>query len=364
MIRVSNLHRLIATALLVTSNLAAADPIVIGDSEGALYDGIIDGYPGIVTFDGEPDLGNNALGITLKAGVTEERAIVELPLASVISVGSMAATATFTFNIDDVLASTGPGTEFAGRACRQISLHTYDGNGQIDLLDFKRIQSTGHTIVTSASGDITDATLARTGPVRFDVDVTGDLNLQLAAGASHLGIVLRCTDSPTGTSLDNLGDGSAGPPGINGSFLPYLTVMLAGPATATPSPSSSPSPSPTPSLAATATSSPVATATSTVPSTATPSATMTATNTATVAFTAGGSPTATPPPPPCRDDCDGDGRVSPSELVRLIGDAIAGRPSTCPNAGGVDLVTIDQIIVATTQAQTGCATTAAEPIRP
>lgn len=353
----------IAVAWLAMANTAAANTIVVGEDDGAVYDGIIDGYPGIVPHDGEPDLGDNALGVAIKTGVTEERAIIELPLAAVRAAVAQVASATFTFNIDDVIGSFGPGTEFIERACRQLWVHTYRGNGQIDLLDFKRIESSGHSVSTTAHGNITDATLAVTGPLRFDVNITSDVNALLAADATHLGIVMRCTDSPTGTSLDNLGDTSSGEPGINGSFMPYLSVELAGPPTATPSPTSTPTPSATPSPSFTAT------ATSTSMSTATPTATVpaTATHTATIVVTPDQSPTPTPTAPPCTQDCDGDGKVSPIELAGLIGDALAGRSSSCPGASGNSLVTVDTIVAAVQQAQQGCTTVtaaAAEKTRP
>jgi hypothetical protein len=62
-------------ALLVMLAGAAApaigQPIIIGADQGAVYDGVLDGFPMIAAQDGVPDLGGNALGVALKAGSTE-----------------------------------------------------------------------------------------------------------------------------------------------------------------------------------------------------------------------------------------------------------------------------------------------------
>jgi len=157
-----------------------------------------------------------------------------------------------TFNIDDVLGTFGPGTDFDGTAAERISVRSYSGDGVAELDDFARGQPAGEV----TPGRITDETLASSGPVRFELDVTDALRSVLAQGASHLGLVLLTDDSPTGTSLDDLGPGSSGPPGIDGAALPFIVVEYAGgnptptatPRENRPTPTPVPPPTPMPSI--------------------------------------------------------------------------------------------------------------------
>jgi hypothetical protein len=113
-----------ACALLASAATARADVLTIdSDSAGTLYDGVIDGFPGLATFDGTADLKGNALAVALLDGVTEERGIVEFPLDALVGLGSGdIVSATLSFNIDDVLSSFGPGTTFDGTAAESIVL--------------------------------------------------------------------------------------------------------------------------------------------------------------------------------------------------------------------------------------------------
>ncbi len=157
-----------AALLLACVLLAACPPgaqaavIVLGSgTPGASYDGVIDGFPGIAPLDGNPDTGGNALAVGLKAGVTEERGIAELPLAPLAGVAPGDVTsAILTFNVDDVLSSFGPGTDFDGTASERILVKTYAGDGTAGPEDFAK----GTAVGTVSVGTITDQTLAASGP--------------------------------------------------------------------------------------------------------------------------------------------------------------------------------------------------------
>ncbi len=222
-------------AVLAIAARAAADDVIVLRSgvDGAVHDSILDGFPSLAAMDGVGDFGGNALGIALQPGVTEERAIVEFPLASLAALAEDGIDeAILTFNIDDVLSTFGPGTGFDGTACDSVEVHAFAGDGAVTVADFAR---TGvvplATIDTGAT--ITDATLAKSGPLAFDVDVTAALAAALAHGDAFLGFVFATDDAQTGTSIDDLGFGSAGPPGVGGANLPFLTITPAAPPTTT-----------------------------------------------------------------------------------------------------------------------------------
>lgn len=306
------------TALAAPVSFAAAEQtteVRIGIAEGAVYEAIIDGYPGIALLDGIPDLGGNALAVALKRNVTEMRGVAEFPLPSV-ALREPPDAVVLNFNIDDVLSMIGPGTEFDARAARSLFVHVYAANGTIELDDYREIHAQPHLVDTTRHGTITDASLARSGPLFFAVDVTAEALDVLAEGASHLGIVWRVEDSATGTSLDDLGDGAAGPPGVGGSTLPYVTFGFA--VVPTPPPSSTP--------------------TITVPAT----------------------PTSTPPVGPhCPGDCDGGGTVTVDEIVRLVGIALGSGDIASCHAGDTNddgLITVDEVVNAIGMALAGCPT--------
>ena len=96
-----------------------------------------------------------------------------------------------------------------------IYVAVYAGDGTAGLDDFGR----GDRVATVATGGagITDATLGSSGPVSFDVDLTAALKELLGGGATHLGLVFSTDDTPTGTSLDDLGVDASGPPGVGGA---------------------------------------------------------------------------------------------------------------------------------------------------
>lgn len=306
----------LALAMPWSSAGGTATELRIGVEEGAVYDGILDGFPGIALLDGKADLPGNPLGVALRNGVTEERGVAEFPLAS-LPEGAVPDEAVLLFNIDDVLSTFGPGTEFSGRAAATIFVHVYAGDGALDLADFGEIAGRAHRVDTNVFGTITDAVVAARGPLLFEVDITDDVAAVVAARASHLGIVWRTEDSPTGTSLDDLGADSAGPPGIGGAILPFVTLRFA------------PAPEPT--------------------ATATPTAPM--------------EPTATPVPPtptvpsPCAADCNGDAAVTVDEIVALVGVALGNVDvAVCPagDTNGDGTVTVDEIVVAVNIALGGC----------
>lgn len=209
---------------------ASAETLVIDDTTaGTVIDGILDGFPfpppGTAP-DGNGDFTGNALAIALQTGVTEERAIVELSLAPLAGLTSSdIASATLTFNIDDVLSTFGPGTTFDGTAASTIVLFRYSGNGVIDLADFGNVIGAPLAVISTAShGTITDATLAVSGPLQFQVDVTAALGALLDSSATHFGLVFTTNDAGSGTSIDNLGLNGAGPAGVNGAAMPFLTI--------------------------------------------------------------------------------------------------------------------------------------------
>ena len=209
-----------SAAVFCVSVPARADVIVLDQNTvGTLYDGLLDGFPSVFTFDGIADGAGNALAVALQDGVTEERAIGEIALQSLIDAGVTASDvdeAVLTFNIDDVLSTFGPGTTFDGAAAETIVLFNYAGNGTIDLADYENVVGAPLAVVDT----VAEATLAGSGPVFFDVDVTAALKAHLDAGESFMGIVWATQDDGSGTSLDDLGDGSAGPPGVGGSSMP------------------------------------------------------------------------------------------------------------------------------------------------
>jgi hypothetical protein len=175
---------------------------------------------------------------------------------------------------------------------------------------------------TRSHGVITDASLRGSGLLVFDVDVTDDLRALLDDGAPAAGVVWRTMDTPTGTSFDNLGDGAAGPPGVNGSFLPYLSVQLDAAATATATATARPD-TPTP------------TATPTPDANATPSRTRT--------------------PGACPGDCDGGGSVSVNELVTGVNLALGNAGScTAMDGDGDGTVGIAELVRAVGAALNGC----------
>jgi len=250
---------LVAAVLLtaVAASTAGAAVITLDEGSGASFDGILDGFPGIAPLDGTADTGGNALGVGFKAGVTEERGVGEFSLAPLAGVSAASVTsAVLTFNVDDVLSTFGPGTDFDGTASERIYVATYAGDGAVGLDDFGKGSRVGMVNV----GNVTDASLAASGPAKFTVDVTAALKGLLGSGATHIGVVFSTDDSPTGTSLDDLGIGGSGPPGVGGARKPFITVDTAGGPTPTPgggptprptaTPQRTPSPQPTEDIAA------------------------------------------------------------------------------------------------------------------
>lgn len=302
-------------AVSLAASVALAQEMIevrVGLDEGAIYDAIIDGFPGIAELDGVPDLPGNQLAVGLKAGVSEERGVAEFPLDSGLP-GLPLAEATLTFNIDDILSTFGPGTDFRGEAATSIFVHVYAGDGTVEVGDFLEVDALPVEVDTTIFGVITDATLQDSGPILFEVDITPDVAGVLETRASHLGVVWRVEDSPTGTSLDDLGSGSLGPPGIDGAELPFVTLRFE---------MAPPTPTPTATLP---------------PATATP----------------------TPQPAPaCSGDCSLDSQVTVDEIVRLVGIALGNEHVAACNAGDTNTdgqVTVDEIVNAIGKALGGCA---------
>lgn len=317
-----------ATALALALNAPLAAQTIVIDN--GIFDGILDGFPMLAPMNGQPDFGGNPLAVALQSGVTEERGIGEFPLAALADTPSSSiASARLVFNIDDVLSTFGPGTAFRGEAARTIFVHTYDGNGVIDLDDFLAIDRAPIRIDTTSRGTITDASLRQSGPLVFEVDITTDVRESVAAGAPALGVVWRTDDSPTGTSIDDLGDGGSGPPGTGGARMPFITIEVSAvPATPTTVP---------------------ATPTS-VPATSAPTATPSATASLR-------PPTATPFIGPCVGDCNDDGQISVAEIVTGVNIALQRLPlDRCVafDLDGNGTVSISELILAVNASLFGC----------
>lgn len=206
------------------ASLASAETFVLDSSTGAAYDAVGDGWffanpmnPSTPP-DGVGDAGGNDLAVGLITGVVELRSMAEFPLAPL---GSLTAaqiqSATITVTVDDILSSFGPGANFNSTSSDPIAVYHYPANGIVTTADFAPAGATQIGLVHP--GPITDITLASTGAVSFTVDATAALQAALTAGDTAFGVLLGTTDSPTGTSLDDLS-----PPGVAGGKLPFITV--------------------------------------------------------------------------------------------------------------------------------------------
>lgn len=321
--------RLLAAALLIGLGAAPARAATFQldtTLAGADFDAILDGFPGLAPFDGLGDLAGNALAVALKDGVTEERAMIELPLAALAAAGvesGQIVSAILTFNVDDVLTTFGPGTDFDGTAGERIHVATYSGDGNVDLDDYVRGTLVA-TITTGPNGSITDASVRTGGPIVFSADLTASVKSLVAAGATHVGIRFSTDDSPTGTSLDDRGDGGSGAPGSGGAIMPYLVITTAD-ATPTPAPTATAAPTAVPTVTTTAGPTPSPSPAPTGSPGATPSPGATAspvpTQTAGPGPTPGPDPTAQPTPAATRSP----GQATPTP-------AQTGGPTATPGA--------------------------------
>ncbi len=219
-------------ACAAAAGVAQADTIVIDSTTvGTVYDGVLDGVPPFpppgAPPDGIADSQNTGLAVALKAGVVEERGIAEFPLAPLAGIDAAdVVSATLTFNIDDVIGLFWPGAAFDNVASERIIVFAYGGNGVVELADFANVAGAPAGVVdTTPLGVITDATLDVSGPLQFHVDITNRVQALLAANATHLGIVFLTDDENSATSIDDLGAGGAGPPGVGGAILPLVTVQ-------------------------------------------------------------------------------------------------------------------------------------------
>lgn len=218
---------LIALASLLAVPAGARTITLDHTTTGAAFDGLLDGFPGLAPRDGTADFGGNPLSVVRKGEVTELRAIMEFPLATVDATAAEITSATLRFNVDDVLATLGPGTELNGKAASSILVHPFDGDGTVTLADYKRTGEPATTV--DIPGSITDASLNQSGALFFTVDVSEHLRQALSAGTPFLGILWRTNDSPTGTSLDDGRGGSASGEASDtsaGSHMPQLIIEI------------------------------------------------------------------------------------------------------------------------------------------
>jgi hypothetical protein len=225
------LGTLVGAATLIAGPAAHAATVVIdAQTVGTVYDSIGDGWffastqQPLPAPDGVGDAAQQALGVALKSGVLELRALAEFPLADLEALDPADITSvTLTVTIDDVLSTFGPGADFDGNAAASITAFGYEGDGTIALADFANVAGQPlASIDTTARGTITDASLLSGGPEAFIVDVTARVKTVLAGSATHFGVVMATTDDQSGTSLDALS-----PPGVAGATLPFLTVTIA-----------------------------------------------------------------------------------------------------------------------------------------
>lgn len=220
----------IAMASLLAAPAGARTITLDHATAGAVFDGLLDGFPGLAPRDGTADFGGNPLSVVRKGDVTELRSVMEFPLATVDGTATEIASATLRFNVDDVLATLGPGTELNGKAASSILVHPFDGDGTVTLADFKRTAEPATTV--DIPGPITDASLQQTGAVFFTVDVSERLRQALTGGTPFLGFLWRTNDSPTGTSLDDGRGGSASGELSDtsaGSHMPELIIEIVAP---------------------------------------------------------------------------------------------------------------------------------------
>jgi hypothetical protein len=200
-----------------------AETFVLDAGTGAAHEGIGDGWffagPSQPPPDGVGDADGQALAVGYIAGVLELRAASEFPLAPVAGLtASQIVSATFTFTIDDVIGTFGPGAVFDGTASDPVAVYHYPADGTVTMADFAPAGLS--PLGTVATGVITDASLAVSGALSFDVDATDELKAALTNGDTAFGALIGTLDTPTGTSLDDLS-----PPGVAGGALPVLTIV-------------------------------------------------------------------------------------------------------------------------------------------
>ncbi len=220
--------RRLATALVLATALPAAalaSTVTIDNTTpGAVWDGIVEGFPGL-----SGRIGGNPLSVVRRGETLQLRSVMEFPLVSLAGITPESiVSATLTFNIDDVLSTLGPGTELSGEGADTILVHFYPGDGEALLADFGRTEEPAVSVDTGP-GTITDATLTASGPVVLTVDARPRLLQALAAGTPFLGVLWRTNDNQTGTSLDDGRGGSAsGTPSntVPGSRMPFLTIEV------------------------------------------------------------------------------------------------------------------------------------------
>jgi hypothetical protein len=218
--------------------VSQAATIVLDGVTGADYEAVGDGWffalppgppppPPYPAPDGVGDADSQALAVASQAGVVELRGLAEFSLAPLAGVDPVdVVSVTITYKIDDVLGGFGPGTAFDATASDPIDVYAYSADGEVVAADFA---PAGLTLLDSvATGVITDATLALSGAVPFQVDATAALQALLTASATHMGVLFDTADTPTGTSLDNLGAESAA-----GAQLPFITIEVLDPTTST-----------------------------------------------------------------------------------------------------------------------------------
>ncbi len=222
MVRRSRLSLILRLGVAFGVTLAAvprlhAETFVLDGSTGADYDSVGDGWffaattPPLPPPDGVGDAGGQALAVGVISGVLELRAMAEFPLAPLGGLGAaQIQSATLRVTIDDVIGTFGPGAAFDATASDPIAVYHYPADGTVTVADFAAAGATQVGIVTP--GLVTDATLAVTGPLAFDIDVTAALQGALTSGHVAFGALLGTTDSPTATSFDGVGN------------LPVLTV--------------------------------------------------------------------------------------------------------------------------------------------
>ncbi len=221
---------LVAAVCLTAAAETRADTLVLDGSTGADYDAVGDGWlfaappppPPLPPPNGTGDAGGNNLAVGLVSGVLELRAIAEFPIGLLHGIDpNDILSATLTVTIDDVLSTFGPfGANFDGTAAETIFIDAFPADGTVTLEDFFPPFRVDVGEITT-NGAVTDATLAMTGALPFEFDITALMRTAVENSSDAFGIVMATDDSPTGTSLDDLG--------VTGAALPFITIELDGP---------------------------------------------------------------------------------------------------------------------------------------
>ena len=114
------MRRLLVALVLSAAVPAAASTITLDNTTPeVVWDGIVEGFPGL-----PGRIGGNPLSVVRRGDALQLRSVMEFPLGALAGVAAETITAaTLTFNIDDVLTTLGPGTDLNGDGADTILVH-------------------------------------------------------------------------------------------------------------------------------------------------------------------------------------------------------------------------------------------------